>query len=287
MGNPKSQFTPKFLTRLLFEFKEPFDTSKAMEAGFKYGGEAKLDVYKLTFFYKFVFNILFDILDTVFTPYISKPSAFVIPDPVVVDDFRVMLNVFYLIQNHWLFAWNHIYFIDFTPFDPIEGDNNRLITNWRDMKGAFLDHKARIYNICRLQQVPEVPIPYRLARFQKAIINNLSKQREYQNRDKKQIEAMTFPVDFMWDEANPRIYHFGKYGSIAFTAHRSKRLQVFKQIVDKRGEPVKVRSIARHPKVNRDDHYVYSVLRDINKLIQNDAKGISLIHDSGTVFLIF
>lgn len=106
MTNPKSQFAQSFLTRLLFDFQIPFDKEKAMEKGWKYGGEAKLDIFKLVYFYKIHFDLLFDILDTVFTPYIDKPNEFVKPDPMVITDFSVMLNSFYLIQNHWRACWS-------------------------------------------------------------------------------------------------------------------------------------------------------------------------------------
>lgn len=285
MSYPKSHFAPQFLTRLLFDFQEPFDKEKTMEKGWDYGGEAKLDIHKLIFFYQIHFSLLFDILDTVFTPYIHKPNELVKPDPMVVSDFSVILNSFYLIQNHWEFKLRKVYCVNFTPFDPIEGDYERIIKDWERLRGEYIDHKAKIFNICRLNAVPEYKIPYRMERFIKAITNNLSKQKEYQRTNKPQIDIVPFPPEFKWDEVDSRIFFFGTRGTLIFTAKKSIKLSVFKMIVEKRGEPLHVNKIAW--KIDRDPHYVYSVIRDLKEMIEPHIKGVYLSQDNGTVFISF
>lgn len=271
--------------RLLYDFKEPFDRDKAMEKGWRYGGEAKLDIQKLVYFYKVHFDLLFDILEVVLTPYIGRSHELVKPDPMVVSDFSIMLNSFYLIQNHWEFRLRKVYFVDFSSFDPIDGNYERLIDDWAKLRGEFLDHKAKISNICHLNAL-EYKIPYRLERFTKAIKHNLSKQKEYQQVSKPQFKTTTFPSDFKWNESDSRIFHFGKRGSVSFTAKRSKRLMVFKMIVEGRGEPIRVGLIAR--RIQRDVHYVYSVLRNLRKIIYDTKiESVFLVQDKGSVYIAF
>ncbi len=285
MVYPKSYLAPQFLTRLLFDFIEPFDKEKAMEKGWNYGGEAKLDIHKLIFFYQVHFNLLFEILDTVFTPYIHKPHELVKPDPMVVSDFSIILNSFYLIQNHWEFKLRKVYCVDFTPFDPIEGNYERIIKDWEKLRGDYVDHKAKIFNICRLNAVAEYKIPYRMERFIKAITNNLSKQREYQKTNKPQFDIVPFPSEFKRDEVDGRNFYFGTRGTLTFTSKKSIKLSVFKMIFEKRGEPLHVSTIAK--RINRYDHYVYSVLQDLKEMIEPHIKGVYLSQDGGTVSISF
>ncbi len=60
---------------------------------------------------------------------------------------------------------------------------------------------------------------------------------------------------------------------------------IFKLNVDKQGEPLRVSKIAKDPKIDRDYLYVYSVLRDLSKLIEAKVKDVKLVHDNGSVFL--
>ena len=84
----------------------------------------------------------------------------------------------FIIQN--LPSFKLTYNVDFRPLNPIDGNPERLISNWSKLRGEFLDHKAKINNYFRLNGAIQYSVPYRLWRFNKAIKNNLSKQKEFQ-----------------------------------------------------------------------------------------------------------
>ena len=243
-----SRLSPKMLPRLLYAFDEPLTTEQMKD--WKYGGEAKLEYKQLLFFYQYIYRILFRILDTVFTPYLQKQHKFVSPDPVVVTDFAVMLQFFFMIQNHAKFHLSYI--VDFKPFNPIDGDPERILIDWAVLRGKFIDHEAKINNLIKLQAVPAYPIPYRLLRFNEAITNNLEKQRCFQSGN-------TVPAD---------------ENTIQFTASTSKKRSVFVMLEKNIGQWTNKKEILKKVDIEYDDFR--SIVSQLRKDINNQGLGDKL-----------
>ncbi len=264
----------QLLPRLLYDFKEPFDKEKAFNDWKGYGGEAKLTFDNLLFFYKVEFDVPFNILNTVYSPYLDNESALIPPLVGIISDFDANLRIFNAIQNHWKFA--NEYKMDFSPFTPFSGDQIRILREWKKLRGKFIDHKANINNLFQINGSKEFKIPFRLRRFLEIAGSNLKDQRNAQLKNKKEPRNKTapFPPEFKWDENDERIYHFGKFGSVNFTKHRSDKLKIFTMIVDMRGEEIMTRKIAH--RINKNNHYVYSVIRALRKDIKH-IKGVQII----------
>ncbi len=260
---------PRFLPRILYVFKEPFDKERAM-VDWKYGGDAKLTNEMLIYFYEVVYSQVFLMLDTIFTPYISKPAKFIKPHPVNIDDFRVILHSLYSIQEHNKFG--KLYVVDFSPFDPIDGDYQRLLADWAKMRNQYIDHYAKIKNLVRFKTPFPLPMPYRLEKYIQVVKNNLQKYKSVQGYNEEDLPISTFPADFKWDEKDNRIYHFGDMGDLTFNSKRSTKQSVFRLVIDRRGQPVRVKEISK--KFEISEHNTRQVVRDINKTIRKQLKGI-------------
>jgi hypothetical protein len=128
--------------------------------GWQKEGKEPLNLNKLLFFYDLIFDVVYAVLDTVFTPFLKKPTTFVTPDPVLVNDYETMLDLLYQIEEQWQFK--HILTIDLKEFDTISGDYQRMLTVWKVKGGTLLDHKAQIKKMMFLHGVVEYPISKRL-----------------------------------------------------------------------------------------------------------------------------
>jgi len=262
MTTPKAFFPRQMLPRLLFVFQEPFDKERA-RVDLRYDGEAKLTQEMLLYFYEVIYAQVFEMLDTLFTPYLSRRAKFIKPHAINIDDFRYFLHTLYLIQDHRLFR--RLYCVDFSPFDPIEGDYQRIIDDWARLRGSYIDHHAKIKNLVRFKVPTPYPMPYRLARYMQAVKNNLEKYKEIQGFEASGLPITEFPSDYRWDISDSRVYHFGSLGSVSFNAKRSTKLSLFKIVVDQRGKPVRLHDICKKLSINMPN--ARQIVRDINKMV--------------------
>jgi len=259
-----SRIAMKDLQSLLWEFSEPFDEEMAMK-DWNYGGKANLDRKRLIFFYKYIYNQVFDILETVFTPYIDKEKEFIEVHPVVASDYKIMLQFLYLIQNHINFMFT--YKIDFRPVLNIDGDPEKNIANWSKLRGKFIDHRAKISELALFNKVTEYKIPYRLWRFDKAIRNNLSKQKEFQ-KNKQVIK----------DDKD-----------IIFRNKTSKKKTLYLSLKEHLNTWVNKDDIKKRAKIRKDDDfrsYIHQLREDIriqkkdnHRKIESNGKGMWKLTD--------
>lgn len=241
------------LSRLLFSFNEPFDKEKA-KTDWNYGGEERLDYKKLLFAYRYLFTAIFDVLDTVFSPYIDNRPGFVEPHIVVVGDFRFLTQFLLLIQTHLLFHLS--YSVDVRSFNPLSGDYSRMIEAWSKERGRFLDDRAKIEDLCVLNAIPNSPAPYRLQKYVEIVRSNLKKQREFQNKHSKLPEEL-----------------------LSFTAEKSKKKSVYMMLLENKDGFISKKLIMRKTKNSYDAfRSVISQLRkDIRK--QKLDKVLSIMCD--------
>lgn len=260
---------PRLLPRILYVFQEPFDKERVI-VDWQYGGEARLTKEVLIYFYEVVYSQVFLILDTIFTPYISKPAKFIKPHPVNIDDFRFFLHTLYLIQEHKKFE--RLYFVDFSNFDPIDGNYQKLLADWGKMRDQYASHHVKIKNLVRFKAPLPISMPYRLEKYIQVVKNNLQKYKSVQGYTEEEMHISTFPADFKWDEKDNRIYHFGNKGDLAFNSKRSTKQSVFRMVVDRTGQPVRIKEISKKFKIGEQN--TRQVVRDINKTIEKQLKGI-------------
>jgi len=222
------------------------------------------------FYYQYFYILLYQALDTVFTPYVAgNKKRFVAPHSELVDSYRILINYFYRIREvpriHGIPLLN-----EFELFDPLNGSYNRLLNDWKKSKDKFEDHKAVLENLLTLENVQQIEISSRLHELSKnhheAIKRQIILQRS-KRTDDDSTEPYFFPNDFSRDKYDIRIYHLGKYGDLKFTKKDSNiRMKIFGLFFNQKGDWVTIDQIAK--KVGRTHRNIYQVNRDLRKLLK-------------------
>lgn len=161
----------------------------------------KIERKPYLFFYSYFFSLLYKILETVYTPYINnKKKPFVAPNSNLIRQYSIVMNYFYLIREtpriHGIPKFEEI-----KLFYPLNGDYDRLLTDWARCKGKFIDHIAFVDDFIILNNVPKYSIPPKLS----TLVNNLEKalleQVVFQRSGGKEVnkESFILPDEFKRD----------------------------------------------------------------------------------------
>ncbi len=253
----------KLLEKIFFEFHEPFDKELAIKDLGTIGGLATLETNKLLFYYHELFKRLHQILK------LTLDQKSTIPHSIVVSDFSFFVHILYLVQDNRKFF--NLYQIDFSDFDPLEGNRERLREKWYLRQGEFIDHDAKIRNIMRLKGIADYPLPYRLDRFLQIVDNNIKEQQRLYKEFAEKYNPdfgnsiVLLSDQFHWDTKDKNVY-LGKNGKYQFHKGNSHRKRVFKLIESKRGEVIQTSKIATNIQISTKN--VGSTVNQLNKIIE-------------------